>query len=317
MSSERKFVLTGVGGHLGQIAADWCIYTANPGDSLVFTDYSLASLPADKVLEATYDDEESLRRAFKGADVVGFISTWAFGHRAEQTSRVISAAKACGVKRIVYCGAAMSVGPEESLMRDVESLPFLLREHVATERLVMASGMQWNIQRNTLYQDNIIGLFAQCWKFCGDRGFHNSAGQKGAYVARSDCGRVYAALVLGKAPPNTVHLVSGPEAVTDREIFDYVTSKVEYKAEFVEMTDDELASWWREKGLPDDFATGDFSKLPMKICIPDLVCCGECQCVARGYMSEVSDAVEKLTGRRPLGFRENYVQYEHLFPRND
>ncbi|KAJ1559906.1 hypothetical protein HK405_008909, partial [Cladochytrium tenue] len=134
-------------------------------------------------------------------------------------------------------------------------------------------------------------------------------------VAREDCARVWASLLLGHAEPNTYHLVTGPEAVTDREVFDYMTGKTGYRAEYVEMSDDELATWWRSRGLPDDFATGDFSKLPMKLCIPDLVCCG--QLAARGYMGHPTDTVERLTGSKPLSFKENYVKYESLFPKND
>ncbi|KAK0745795.1 hypothetical protein B0T18DRAFT_428876 [Schizothecium vesticola] len=60
---------------------------------------------------------------------------------------------------------------------------------------------------------------------------------------------------------------------------------------------------------------GDFSKLPMKLCILDLLCCGET--VAQGYMEEVTDAVEKLTERKPLRYKGSFTKYEHLFPRND
>lgn len=120
---------------------------------------------------------------------------------------------------------------------------------------------------------------------------------------------------MGKAEPNTCHVVTGPEAVTDRGVFEYMNAKSGYNAGFVDMTDAELAGWWRERGLSDDAINGDFSKLPMKLCIPDLVCCGEM--VREGHMEQVTDTVERLTGRKPLGYKENFAKYEFLFPRND
>lgn len=214
-----------------------------------------------------------------------------------------------------FCGAGLGVDSEEALQRDVKTLPFLPQDHVATERLIRSSGLQWNIQRNYLYQDNTPGLFAQSWKFCGDRWLNNSGGRRGAYVAREDCGRVLGALLLGKAAPNTCHYVSGPAAVTDREVFEYMNSKSGYKAEFVDMNDEELGRWWQERGLSDDAINGDFSKLPMKICIPDLLCCGEM--VREGHMEQVTDTVETLTGRKPLTFQENFAKLEFLFPKNE
>ena len=305
-----KFVLTGAGGGIGSIAADYALEIAQPNQKLLFTTTDLAKLPAGRVdgwkskgaevAEANYNNPESLKKAFQGADTVAFISTWALGQRPQQAANVIEAAKAAGVKRICYTsfiGAGLGNDSEEARRRAVKTIPFLPQDHVETERLIRSSGLQWNIQRDYLYQDNTAAFFSQSWKFCGDKWLNNTQGRKGAYVAREDCGRVFGALLMGKAVPNTCYTITGPEAVTDREVFDYINSVSGYKADFVDVTDEELAKWWRERGLPDDAINGDFSKLPMKLCIPDLLCCGEM--VAQGHMEEVTDAVEGMTrGKR-------------------
>ncbi|KAG7391423.1 hypothetical protein PHYPSEUDO_004958 [Phytophthora pseudosyringae] len=79
------------------------------------------------------------------------------------------------------------------------------------------------------------------------------------------------------------------------------------------MPDEELRAYWLGRGLPTD-VYGDFSKLPMKLCIGDLLCCGEM--LANGSMSTVTDTVERLTGRKPLGYKENLLQYKEIFPKN-
>ncbi|KAM0078684.1 hypothetical protein ACKRZS_009417 [Fusarium odoratissimum] len=314
-----KYVLTGADGNLGRIAASFATEIAKPGDELVFTTYKDEAIPADlrkswtdkgaKVVTATYDDIESLKAAFQGAEAVSLISTWLFGDgRRRQAQTVVDAAKACGVKRVCYtsfCGAGIEAENEEDI-------PFLPRDHHFIEKIIYASGLEYNIQRNYLYADNIPTLFAPSWKFCGDRWLVNTHGKAGAYVAREDCGNVLAALLLGRGEPNKVYEITGPKAVTNEEVFKWMCEQTGYSGEIVDLPDEELKRWWLEHGLPTDFF-GDFSKLPMKLCIGDLLCCGEM--VAREFMAETNDNVEKLTGRKPIPYQEALLQYKDFFPK--
>lgn len=314
-----KYVLTGADGNLGRVAASYALEIAQPEDEIVLTTYKIESIPASlleewqskggKVVVATYDDIDSLKAAFEGAEAVTLISTWLFGEgRRRQARTVIQAAKECGVKRICYTsfvGAGIQAENEEDI-------PFLPRDHHVIESYVYASGLEYNIQRNYLYVDNIPTLFGPSWGFCGDRWLSNSHGNAGAYVSREDCGRVLASLLLGKGEPNTVYDVTGPEAVTDEQVFRWICEQSGYAGEIVDTPDEELKEYWLGRGLPTDFF-GDFSQLPMKLCIGDLLCCGEM--VADGHMKETSDAVEKLTGRPPAPFQEALLKYKDIFPK--
>eukprot|EP00727_Mastigamoeba_balamuthi_P000334 m51a1_g10298 hypothetical protein (317) ;mRNA; f:50325-51364 len=314
-----KYVLTGADGNLGSVAADYALEIAAPGDQLVFTSYKLEALPqatlqrwrarGAEVVAATYDDVETLQRVFAGAEAIAFISTWLLGEgRRKQARNVIAAAKAAGVKRVCYTSF---VGAGTTATRD-EDIPFLPRDHHYVEGVIRASGLQYSIQRNYLYADNIPALFAQSWRFCGDRWLTNAHGQRGAYVAREDCGRVLGALLLGRGEANRVYEVTGPAAVTQQEVFEWMCAQTGYKGQFVDMPDAELRKWWLDHGLPLD-VYGDFSKLPMKLCIGDLLCCGEM--LANGSMSQTTDAVEKLTGRKPLPFQQALLKYKDIFPK--
>lgn len=328
---SKKYVLTGVGGGIGSVAADFALERRQPNQQLVFSTSSLAKLPAAKVaawraagvevVEASYENVPELTTLFTGADTVAWISTWAIFHRPQQAANVLAAAKAAGVARVVYSsfvGAGLGVDTPEGLAKDVRAeLPFLPQDHALTERLIRESGLAWNVQRNYLYQDNTAVYFSGAWKYCGDRWLNNSGGKPGAYVAREDCGRVFGALLLGgdAVEVNKAYYVSGPEAVTDREVFEYMNSVSGYKAELVEMEDEELRAWWAERGMVADALKALESDLPLKLCQDDLLCCG--QMVRLGYMDEIHDTVEKLTGRKPLGYKENFVKYEGFFPKHD
>ncbi|KAF4314961.1 hypothetical protein BBO99_00008388 [Phytophthora kernoviae] len=309
-----KYVLTGVGGNIGGHAADFASENKKPEDELVFTSSSLDKIPAERiaawkkngvtVTTADYLDVDSLKKVFEGADAVAFISTWLFGEgRRNQAKNVIKAAKETGVKRICYTSfvGAGSDKPNEEVL-------FLPRDHHFVEHEIYASGLDYNIQRNWLYQDNTPKFFAPSWKFTDNSWINNSHGVRGAYVAASDCGRVLGASILGKQEKNTVVDVTGPECVTDKEIFDWINSLSGYKGEFVGMPDKEMYDYWLAKGLPTEFF-GDFSKVPMLLCMGDLLCCGET--VANGSMNKVTDTVERLTGCKPLGFKENLLHWRN------
>lgn len=305
----------GVDGKLGSGAADYALEIATPDQKLVFTAYKLSDVSTEKqkswisrgaeVIAADYDDVAGLEKIFKGAEAVTFISTWLFGDRRRQQHKtVIDTSKACGVKRVGYTSFA-GAGLEKDL-------PFLSEDHKYTEGVIYASGLDYNIQRNYLYADNVPQLFAPSWKYCGDKWLLNSKGTGGAYVAREDCSRVAAALLLGKGASKSVYEISGPEAVSDNQILEYICKKTGYKATVQDMTDAELAKWWQDKGLPST-VLGDFSKSPMKLAVDDVVSCGVV--VGRGLMSKVTDTVEKLTGSKPMTVWEVVDKYEDILPK--
>ncbi|OWZ04377.1 hypothetical protein PHMEG_00023733, partial [Phytophthora megakarya] len=112
-----KFVLMGAGGNVGGAAADFACEIAKPEDQLVFATSSLDKIPADKVarwrskgievLSASYDDRESMKKAFEGADAVATISTWLIGdRRRNQIKNALEVAKEMGVKRFCYTSGA-------------------------------------------------------------------------------------------------------------------------------------------------------------------------------------------------------------------
>jgi len=96
-------------------------------------------------------------------------------------------------------------------------------------------------------------------------------------------------------------------------VMEWMCEQTGYKCEYVDMPDEELTKWWLDRGLPTDMATGDFSQLPMKLCIGDCICCGEM--LGNGSMNSVSDTVEKLTGRKPARYQDYLPKYKEIFPK--
>ena len=104
---------------------------------------SLTSLGV-QLREADYTKPETLARAFAGAEKVLLISSSELGQRFAQHQHVIDAAVAANVKLLVYT----------SILRADTSALSLATEHLATEKMIQASGLPFVILRNGWYLEN-------------------------------------------------------------------------------------------------------------------------------------------------------------------
>lgn len=97
-----------------------------------------------QVREADYENTESLLAALKGVEKLLLISSSEVGKRAEQHKKVITAAKANGVKHLVYT----------SVLRANTSTLGLAAEHVTTEAEILSSEIPYTFLRNGWYLEN-------------------------------------------------------------------------------------------------------------------------------------------------------------------
>lgn len=105
-----------------------------------------------RIVQADYDERDSLLRAFEGAEQVLMISSNAAARGADplaQHANVIASARAAGVGRLVYTShmgaSATSAFPP-------------MHTHEATERMLGDSGMAWTALRDGFYASSIVAL---------------------------------------------------------------------------------------------------------------------------------------------------------------
>jgi NAD(P)H dehydrogenase (quinone) len=110
-----------------------------------------------------------------------------------------------------------------------------------------------------------------------------------------------AALMLGRGRRDVAYDVTGPEAVTWRQVAALITEFSGVPIEVVDLTDDEMYAMWDALGVPRA-ATGDFSRSPVPWCSDGMVSLG--RAIRMGQLSTVTDTVEELTGHRPKTLRE-------------
>jgi NAD(P)H dehydrogenase (quinone) len=140
-----KIAVTGASGQLGRLVIQGLRAQGSATNivALVRTPAKAADLGVD-VCQADYTQPETLNRALVGVDTLLLISSSEVGQRVPQHRHVIDAAKAAGVKRVVYT----------SILHGERSPLSLAPEHVETEALLKASGMAYTILRNGWYTEN-------------------------------------------------------------------------------------------------------------------------------------------------------------------
>lgn len=137
--------ITGATGQLGRLAIS-AIRRRDPAATLValVRDVERATDLGVPRRHADYHQSETLAPALAGIGTLVLISSSDFNDRAGQHAHVIDAAKAAGVRRIVYT----------SILKGDASPLLLATDHIVTEAALAASGIPATILRNGWYTEN-------------------------------------------------------------------------------------------------------------------------------------------------------------------
>lgn len=311
-----KYLMNGVDGQLGSVAADEVLKLLSP-EECIFCAPAISRIPEAKkqkwtdqgveIREASYDNYDQMIAAYSGADRMLLISTWAIGEeRIRQHRNAIKAAKAAGVKHIIYTsfnGAEIE-----------EDTPLIASDHRDTEQAILESGLNWNFQRNMLYYDNPILMFypiAVLKNNC--EWMSNMHGKKCAYVLREDCSRAAAALLAGKGEDNKAYTITGPELFSEAELFAEIDKQTGFSISYGDCSTEELYDYFSRRGVPKTIH-GDFSNsiFPAGICSDDLV--GNNASIGSGHFEKLTDDYEKLTGLKPVPVRIGLKKYLDKLP---
>ena len=202
-------VITGATGQLGRLVIQSLLERGAAPASLVAAvrqparAADLAALGV-QVRPADYEQPETLRAAFAGAEKVLLISSSELGRRAAQHRAVIDAARAAGVALLAYT----------SVLRADTSELGLAGEHRETEAMLAASGLPHVVLRNGWYTENYLASVPatlQHGVLLGSAG----AGRI-ASAARADYAAAAAAVLLAPAAEQAgrVHELAGAPAWT-------------------------------------------------------------------------------------------------------
>jgi NAD(P)H dehydrogenase (quinone) len=283
-----RVAITGASGQLGRLVAERVLAQCAPSDVILATrsPHALADFAARgaEIRRADFDDPGSLRAALVGAERVLLISATDLERRVAQHRAAIAAARAAGVRRVIYTSGSRPGPPNPAAVAP---------SHYATEQSLAASGLAWTVLRNSLYADYQVpeamraieaGVLA-----------HNRGAGRVAYVARDDCAAAAAAVLLQDGHDGAVYDITGPESYGAEAL----------AALYGELGGKPLALRPIDDGTFVAGLVGSSTDGHLRYGAELLASFG--RAIREGYLDVRSDSVSRLTGRDPRTLRDILV----------
>jgi NAD(P)H dehydrogenase (quinone) len=272
--SGADVVVTGVTGGLGGRVARR-LAERGMGQRLVARDPGRApELAGAQVAAGSYDDRDSLRRAFAGAHTLFMVSASEDPDRLRLHANVVGAATDAGMERVVYT-SFFGAAPDCSFTFG--------RDHWHTEELIKGSGLRFTMLRDNLYLDFLPLMVGADGVIRGP-----AADGRVAAVARDDIADVAAAVLLadGDRHDGRSYDLTGPEALTMAEVAQRLSElagrTISYHPETLEEAYASRASY----GAPDWEVDGWVTTYVA---------------IANGELEAVGGDVAALAGHPPMG----------------
>ncbi len=273
---SATLAVTGSTGALGGLVAR-SLSEAGLAPLLIVRDASRApDLAGSEVRVASYGDSAASIGALHGVETLFMVSGSESVDRLVQHRAFVLAAAEAGVKHIVYTSFAAA---------SPDSIFTLGRDHATTEDYIRQTGMDFTFLRDNFYLDFFQYLPGEDGIIRGPAGDGRVAG-----VARADVARVAVQVLRDPAAHRgRTYDLTGPEALTLTEVADALSRVTGREIRFQNETLDEAyesravydAPRWQTDAWVSTYTS-----------------------IAGGEVAEVSDDIERVTGRAPMTFEE-------------
>ena len=242
-----NYVVTGATGHLGRLVVESLLSRGVPADQITATGRDIGRLEdlatrGVRVLAADFNDPDSLRAAFAGADKVLLVSSSELGQRIPQHRNAIAAAADAGVGLIAYTSIANADTAEMKLAE----------EHLDTEKALADSGVPHAVLRNSWYLENYTG---QLPTFLEHGAIAGSTGDGRVSAAtRADYADAAAAVLLADDQAGKVYELGGDDAFTLAELADAVSEVSGKPVTYQDLPESAYADVLVGAGVPAPYA---------------------------------------------------------------
>jgi len=233
-------------------------------------------LPDTVAYTVDYADAEAAEQALTGVRTLFMVSGRESETRLDEHRTFIDAAAAAGVSHIVYT-SFQAAAPD--------AIFTLGRDHYATEQHIERSGMGFTFLRDSFYADFLPFMAGE------DDVIRGPAGDgRVAAVCREDVARVASAVMRAPSEHRDVtYTLTGPEAISLAEAAAMISAATDRPLSFHNETIDEAyesrASYHAPVWEVDAWVSTYLA-------------------IASGEVAEVTDDVERVTGRRAMSLNE-------------
>jgi uncharacterized protein YbjT (DUF2867 family) len=242
-------------------------------------------------LELDYNKPDTLSAALSGVDKL-FLLTPFQSNMVDLTSNLVNEAKRAGVKYIVKQSV---LGADDSEQAITPS-----RLHRQAEKVIEESGIPFTFLRPNFFMQNFVTFYSNFIKTQG--AFYVPAGDaKASFVDVRDIAAV-AVQALGKNGESKhigkAYDITGAEALSYGEAAEILSKELAKKVNYVNISDEDTRKGMKDMGA-DEWTINSMIELFG---------------IARaGYLSEISTAVEQVTGNKPTTFSQFARNYASAF----
>ena len=292
-TKQESILVTGASGNIGSEVVKQLLVVA-PAVSIKAAVHSRQNVKnvkdgdRVKVVPIDYNEPDTLREALKDVDKL-FLLTPDVPNAPDLASNAVSEAKKAGIRHIV----------KQSVMgADLEADVGTMRLHRQVEEIIEQSGIPFTFLRPNEFMQNFINFHSPSIK--GNNAFYIPL--EDAKVSLVDVRDIAAvavkSLIDEDKHKNKTYLITGPEALSYHQVAETLSNATGRKISYVNISDKEARAAMKEIGM-SDWLINTVSELS--------------DYFRKGKASEVSSAVEEVTGRKPVSFSQFANDYADSF----
>jgi uncharacterized protein YbjT (DUF2867 family) len=236
-----------------------------------------------------YSKPETIVEGLKNVDKL-FVVTPTHPKMVEFTSNLVKEAKKAGVKHIVKLSHIRADSDEAQIS--------ITRLHREAEKLIEDSGIPFTFLRPNFFMQNFVNFYLTK----NQSSIYLPAGEsKVSFVDIRDIAAVAVQALLDNK--DGVHIgkaytITGPEAISYGDAAGILSEYIGRKISYVIISEDDARQLIKNMGM-SDWHTNVLLEL-LKI-------------TREGYLSNISSAVEKVTGKKPISFHQFAKDYASAF----
>jgi uncharacterized protein YbjT (DUF2867 family) len=243
-----------------------------------------------EVVLIDYNKPETLKEALSQVDKL-FLLTPDVPNAHELASKLVIEAKKAGIRHIV----------KQSVMgADLEADVGTFRLHRQAEEIIEQSGIPFTFLRPNEFMQNFINFHSHFIK--NNNAFYLPL--EDAKVSLVDVRDIAAVAVKSLTEDtsdkhnNKTYLITGPEALSYYQAAEILSSATDKKISYVNISEEEARGAMKEMGM-SDWLINTISELN--------------DYFRKGNASQVSSAVEEVTGKKPISFSQFAKDYAEAF----
>jgi uncharacterized protein YbjT (DUF2867 family) len=237
-----------------------------------------------------YNKPDTIEEAFKDVDRL-FLLTPFQSNMVELSSNLVNVAKkkTGAVKHIVKL-SVMGADAKPGITGG--------RLHRQAENIIKESGISYTFLRPNFFMQNFINFFSQTIK--EQNAFYVPAGDgKISFVdVRDIAGVAVQALLDESKHGRKTYNITGPNAISYAQAAEILSNEIGRKIKYVDISEDQAREGMKAIGMDEWFINSMMELFNI---------------TRAGYVSDVSPAIEEVTGKKPITFSEFAKDYSRAF----